>query len=124
MTDKEKIRAEISYRLKKEEELYINYPSSLVAGLIQAYNNVIKYIDTLPEEHVSEQLEEEYRNYLKQARMEHKISRSETVAAIYFALYEKNKFVKGACEWFSNRFNEKGCLDPNDITDFKKYMED
>lgn len=80
-----------------------------------------------PKEHASEQLEEEYRNYLKQAQMEHKISHSETVAAIYFASYEKNKFINKACEWLLNniRYYSTNALGAEYMcNDFRKAMED
>ena len=59
MTDKEKVRTELKEKLEK-----LDYSSSLRLTLIMA----IKYIDSLPEEHVSEDLEESIDEYSERER--------------------------------------------------------
>jgi hypothetical protein len=54
MTDKEKVRTELKEKLEE-----LDYSSSLRLTLIMA----IEYIDSLPEEHVSEDLEESIDEY-------------------------------------------------------------
>ena len=59
MTDKEKVRTELKEKLEE-----LDYSSSLRLTLIMA----IEYIDSLPEEHVSEDLEESIDEYSERER--------------------------------------------------------
>lgn len=33
-------------------------------------------------------------------------------------------FIKKVCEWLATRYDKKGSLDPNDIEDLRKEMEE
>lgn len=59
MTDKQKIRAEIERRMKTCEEAFNTCPSTAFGSRIDSYKALLSFIDSLPEEPVSEDLEEE-----------------------------------------------------------------
>ncbi len=59
MTEKEKIREEFSTRLKEAKKALGICPSSAIGGMVQAYENVLSYIDSIPEQPVGEDLEKE-----------------------------------------------------------------
>ena len=65
MTDKQKIRAEIERRMKTCEEAFNTCPSTAFGSRIDSYKALLSFIDSLPEEPVSEDLEEEIENYIK-----------------------------------------------------------
>ena len=68
--DKSALVAEIERKIKEGEAVVENVPSSAILGLIQAYKNVISFLDTIEvkevdEEPVSNDLEAEFVIYLK-----------------------------------------------------------
>ena len=65
MTDKQKIRAEIESSMKACEEAFNICPSTAFGSRIDSYKALLSFIDSLPEEPVSEDLEEEIENYIK-----------------------------------------------------------
>lgn len=122
MTDKEKleaIRAEI-HRL-----VHINGYSKEMA------NELFAFINSLPEEPVSEDLEEAADNYASVYKQvgydeDHILSVSDSYIA--GANWQKGRDIDNACEFFYHRILDVGDVEfsniENFINDFKKYLED
>lgn len=112
MSDIEKIRQEIE-RLKEEYNEQVSarlISESLVSmGKVEALNKVLAFIDSLPEEKPSEDLEEaaeisfdearalteDYRDFLAKGLTE---NRPRPIGPHWFCEYAKNRFIAGA-EW-------------------------
>lgn len=63
MTDKQKIRAEIERRMKTCEEAFNACPSTAFGSRIDSYKALLSFIDSLPEEPVSEGIENELERF-------------------------------------------------------------
>ena len=63
MTDKQKIRAEIESSMKACEEAFNICPSTAFGSRIDSYKALLSFIDSLPEEPVSEGIENELERF-------------------------------------------------------------
>lgn len=63
MTDKQKIRAEIESSMKTCEEAFNICPSTAFGSRIDSYKALLSFIDSLPEEPVSEGIENELEHF-------------------------------------------------------------
>lgn len=100
MTDKELIKQEIERRINLIQDTNV---TSYADGWIQAYKELLQFIDSLPEEHVSEDLKKEiskWRNhYISVLDNNLRIDlRDIEVTANHFAEWQKQQMMKDAVE--------------------------
>ena len=62
--DKAAVVAEIERRIEEGEEVIKQMPSSAIIGLVQAYKNILSFLDTLEVKEVD--LKKEINNYIKE----------------------------------------------------------
>lgn len=127
MADKEKIREEIERLLNKEWK----WQSSTEAKFrCEAYKELLEFIDSLPEESASVDLEEAAR---KAATWYSKVKGEQFFWNDYHkfiagANWQKQQLINKACEFFYHRMNDVGDVEFGDIEgfieDFKKVLED
>ncbi len=97
MTDKKKIRAEVD-RLKELVSDPILSGNDLMIGERNAYNAVLKFIDSLPEEPVSEDLEEEVDEYILDNFDDAEGRVYVLQCARHFANWQKQQMIKDAID--------------------------
>ena len=123
MTDKEKIIAEIE-RLRK------NLPWGGSAAQLsmecncknEAYTEIEKYINSLPEEPVSKGLEEKI-NELNKRYPEVSFAKL-TRIAVSVDRWEKELSINRACEWLNENLVDVDCVKKDKIERFRKAMEE
>lgn len=137
MTDKELIKQEIeSY---KESMKGLEPHSDFRRGQITAYNQIMQFIDSLPEEPASEDLEEEIKNYFSNWLTDLDNHKEFLLQfAHHFAEWQKQKdmqdFLEKAEKFFKNELyvsiSDQVCSHnnftsmSNFIEQFKNYMQD
>ena len=95
MTDKELIKQEI-------ERLFDEYP--MLRGMLK---HLTIFIDSLPEEPVSEDLEEELDNFLKDPVFGKLINRNAgIVLAHHFAEWQKQRMIEKVVKWLEENLEE------------------
>jgi len=103
MTDKQRIRAEIERKLKRHEEIYSH---SQLQGHVAACEGVLRellsFIDSMQEEHASEDFDDEMRKYLLAYKgYPHVMDETEweiKKACIHFANWQKEQLMKDAID--------------------------
>ena len=115
MTDKAKILAEI----ERQKKIYMYDTSKHSFGRMIQCNDLLVFINSLPEEPVSEDLEEAANNYaelLPQGRIAKKYCKIDFKAG---ARWQKDKTISKACEWLQRNIDSSMWL-----MNFKKSMEE
>ena len=128
MTDKEKIKAEIE-RFRKKEEEYIDNGGLFIGnaeGAIDMADDIIKFIDSLPEEPVNEDLEEAETKYVNAyGYTEDDYAAERSIAKEHFkagAQWQKQQTINKTCNWLYEKYNKQGYLDLDDIDDLKEAL--
>jgi len=109
--NKEKIRAEIERLLNKEWRLA---DSTEGKYRCETYRELLEYIDSLPEEPVSEDLEKEINRYidpLTPADIQENPFTSIEKCAHYFANWQKKQTINKACKWLKEWNAYRVCLE-------------
>lgn len=125
MTDKEKIRAEIVRLKNNVGSALLGYDMGEENGAFLAYEKVLAFINSLPEEPASKDLEEEIERFSDYSNLLAPQEEVEIIAR-HFANWQKERLINKACKWLSNFYSEdRHCyLVDKDIDNFKKAMEE
>ena len=122
MTDKEIIRAEIEKKIEiLSQEFDTKHPQFFKFGKINGLEEILNFINSMPEESVSKDLEEELERFAKLYSQENAGSyRNLITLARHFSNWQKKIIIKKACIWIEKNFNM-----PDDFEQhFCKAMED
>ena len=106
MTDKELIKQDIKRRISNLEKLgnreYIKKYFTEQFRFIEVYEGLIKFIDSLPEEPASEDLEKEITKCYK-SRNDLMMTREQFGKIIrHFTEWQKQQLIDKACEWLND----------------------
>lgn len=147
MTQIEQIKAEIE-RLKKElykqQDVRIDgspipvFDINAIDGMLKILEEIKGFINSLPIEQPSEELEEEINSYSKESLAlkfpttdKKQIKADIEYIARHFANWQKEQTINKACEWLRQNTMKSLVLSSEDenltkefIEDFKKAMED
>lgn len=141
MTDKELIRQEIERRIKNlefslENNCVEKHSKLDILGNITTLESLLQFIDSLPEEPASEDLEEEFYRFIDEEEGIPKMCNTrECIAwgvdiASHFAEWQEKKsmqeFMEKAEEFFNAMYDTMGkpALGKKTIEQFKNYMQD
>ena len=111
MTDKEKIRAEVE-RLKKENS----------GSPISVCEDIISFIDSMPEDPASEDLEKEIDRWSKEQYYNDSEKDVFTVVARHFANWQKQQTMKDLPIWKKSKKLIEGALLDRGILYIPRYM--
>lgn len=134
MTDKELIKQEIERKQKGVVGAYESEDTE--HGYKQCCKEILNFINSLPEEPISDDLEKEIDNYIKDNffgsksmvflsnRTKGELDSIDVVnIARHFAEWQKQKMIEKVTEWMAKNRNIHSFL-WSDIEDFKKEMKE
>lgn len=118
MTDKEKIRAEIDKRLS----FFSEHQNAYETGREESYRAILSFIDSMPEDPASEDLEKEIDRWSKEQYYNDSEKDVFTVVARHFANWQKQQTMKDLPIWKKSKKLIEGALLDRGILYIPRYM--